>query len=165
MHYRCCWKRLQMEKIFKLKYFNNLVWTPLGSWVDIYINFCLQVHFKVSAAWYCSHYFPPVSTTPAINLPPVSLISMAICHRRRWHRRQICCPYRWHRWQHKRNWWQNLPPVSWHLWQICHRCRLYGWQFCLRSRWHRWCTLKKFEITLILFSGAWGKVLHGKNLK
>ncbi len=26
---------------------------PLGS------NFCLQVHFKVSAAWYCSHYLPP----------------------------------------------------------------------------------------------------------
>jgi hypothetical protein len=24
-------------------------------------------------------------------LPPVSLIPVAICHRRRWHQRQICC--------------------------------------------------------------------------
>jgi hypothetical protein len=39
---------------------------------------------------------------------------------------------------------------------------------------HRWCTLtyeylrefsKKFEMTLMLFSGAWGKVIHEKNLK
>jgi hypothetical protein len=51
-----------MEKIFKQKNFNNLVWAPLGSRVNIYINFCLQVHFKVSAAGYCSHYLPPVST-------------------------------------------------------------------------------------------------------
>jgi hypothetical protein len=33
-----------MEKTFKQKNFNNLVWTPLGSRVNIYINFCLQVH-------------------------------------------------------------------------------------------------------------------------
>jgi hypothetical protein len=39
-------------KIFKLKNFNNFVWAPLGSRVNIYINFCLQVHFKVSAAKY-----------------------------------------------------------------------------------------------------------------
>jgi hypothetical protein len=47
--------------------------------------------------------------------------------------------------------------------QICHRCR-----------WHRWCTLtceylrkfsKKFEMILTLLSGAWGKVIHEKNLK
>ncbi len=24
---------------------------------------------------------------------------------------------------------------------------------------------KKFEITLVLFSGAWGNMIHGKNLK
>jgi hypothetical protein len=30
--------------------FNNFVGTPLDSRVNIYINFCLQVHFKVSAA-------------------------------------------------------------------------------------------------------------------
>ncbi len=94
---------------------HNLVWAPLGSRVNIYINFCLQVHFKVSAAWYCSHCLPPVSlsTTPVANLPPVSLIPVAI-----FHRRQICRRYRWHRWQichrcqqQKGNWLQNLPPV------------------------------------------------------
>ncbi len=34
----------------KQKNFHNFVWTPLGSRVNIYINFCLQVQFKVSAA-------------------------------------------------------------------------------------------------------------------
>jgi hypothetical protein len=83
-----------MEKTFKQKNF-NLVWTPLGSRVNIYINFCLQVHFKVSA---CSLILlplfatgvvdtggkfaagvvdtvvnlPPASLTPVANLPPVS---------------------------------------------------------------------------------------------
>jgi hypothetical protein len=52
-----------MEKIFNQKNFNNFVCSPLGSRGNIFINFCLQVHFQVSAAWYCSHYLPPVSTT------------------------------------------------------------------------------------------------------
>jgi hypothetical protein len=77
--------RWQMKKTFKQKNFNNFVWTPLGSRVNIYINFCLQVQFKVSAAWYCSHYLPPVSLTPVANLSPVLLIPVAICHRRPWH--------------------------------------------------------------------------------
>ncbi len=71
-------------KTFRLKNFNNFVWTPLGSRVNIYINFCLQVHFQVFAAWYCCHYLPPVSTPPAANLPTVSLMPVAICHRRCW---------------------------------------------------------------------------------
>ncbi len=95
--HRCQRHRWQMEKTFKQKNFNNFVWTPLGSRVNIYINFCLQVHFKVSAAWYCCHYLPPVSTTPVANLPPASLIPVAICHRHCWHRWQICRRYRWHR--------------------------------------------------------------------
>ena len=66
--HRCQRHRWQMEKTFKLQSFNNFVWTPLGSRVNIYINFCLQVHFKVSAAWYCCHYLPTVSTTPVANL-------------------------------------------------------------------------------------------------
>ncbi len=52
-----------MEKIFNQKNFNNFIWSPLGSRGNIYINFCLQVYFQVSAAWYCSNYLPPVSTT------------------------------------------------------------------------------------------------------
>jgi hypothetical protein len=39
-----------MAKIFKLKNLNYFVWTPLGSRVNIYINFCLQVKFKMTAA-------------------------------------------------------------------------------------------------------------------
>jgi hypothetical protein len=63
--HRCQRHRWQMAKTFKQKNFNNFVWTPLGCRVNIYINFCLQVHFKLSAAWYCCHYLPPVSTTLA----------------------------------------------------------------------------------------------------
>ncbi len=38
------------EKIFNQKNFNNFVETPLDSRDNIYIHFCLQVHFMVSAA-------------------------------------------------------------------------------------------------------------------
>ncbi len=61
--HRCRWHRWQMRKIFTQKNFNNFVGTPLDSRVDTHIHFCLQVHFKVSAAWYLSHCLPPVSTT------------------------------------------------------------------------------------------------------
>ncbi len=76
--HRCQRHRWQMEKTLKQKNFNNFVLTPLGSRINMYINFCFQVHFKVSAAWYCCHYLLPVSTTPVANLPPVSLIPVAI---------------------------------------------------------------------------------------
>ncbi len=69
--------RCQMKKIFHQKNFNNFVGTPLDSRGYAYIHFCLQVHFKVSAAWYYSHCLPPVSLTPAANLPPVSLTPVA----------------------------------------------------------------------------------------
>jgi hypothetical protein len=65
VHHRCRWHRRHIEKIFNQKIFNYFVWTPLGRRVNNNINFCFQVHFKVSAAWYCSHYLPPVSTTQA----------------------------------------------------------------------------------------------------
>ncbi len=75
--HRCQRHRWQMAKTFKQKNFNNFVWTPLGSRVNIYINFCPQVHFKLSAAWYCCHYLPPASLTPVANLSPVSLTPAA----------------------------------------------------------------------------------------
>ncbi len=68
------WK---MEKIFNHKSLYYVIWTTLGSRVNLSINFSLQVHFKVSAAWYCSHYMPPVSRTLA-KLG-------ANCHRCRWY--------------------------------------------------------------------------------
>ncbi len=70
--HRCQRHRWQMEKTFKQKNFNNFVWTPLGSRVNIYIHFCLQVHFKVTSAWHCCQYLPPVSLTPVANLPLIS---------------------------------------------------------------------------------------------
>ncbi len=75
--HRCQRHRWQMAKTFKQKNFRNFVWTPLGCRVNIYINFCLQVHFKLSAAWYCCHCLPPASLTPVANLPPVSLTPAA----------------------------------------------------------------------------------------
>jgi hypothetical protein len=39
-----------MQKFSNHKSFNYLVWTPLGSRVNLYIHFSIQVHFKVSAA-------------------------------------------------------------------------------------------------------------------
>ncbi len=161
-----------MVKTFKQKNFNNFVWTPLCSRVNIYINFWFQVHFKLSAAWYCCHYLPLVSTT-----------RQQICRRCRWYRWQfatgvldtggkfaagivdtsskfatginnasenggkICHRCRWYPWQicHRRHWYPR---------QFCRRCRWHQWQICHRCRWYRWCTLtreylcefsKKFE--------------------
>ncbi len=85
--HRCQWHRWQMKKIFIQKNFNNFVGTPLDSRVNIYINFCLQVHFKVSAAWYCSHC-----------LPSVSLIPVESCRWYRWHWWQICHRCLWYWW-------------------------------------------------------------------
>ncbi len=79
-----------------------------------------------------------------------------ICRRRRWYRWQICRQCRWYQRQFCRR-------CRWHRWQICHRCR-----------WYRWSTLsceylrefsKKFETALMVYSGAWGKLIHGKNQK
>ena len=50
--HRCRWHRWQMKKIFNQKIFYNFVGTLLDSRVNINIHFSLQVHFKVSAAWY-----------------------------------------------------------------------------------------------------------------
>ncbi len=44
----------------------------MGSRVYIRVIFFLQVHFKVSAVRYCSHYLPLVSLTMVANLPLVS---------------------------------------------------------------------------------------------
>ncbi len=106
-----------MEKIFNQKNFHNFVWSPLGSRGNIYLNFCLQVHFQVSAAWYCSHYLPPVSTTPLANLPPVPLIRR--CQLRRW---QIATGF------------NNTRGTGG---KICSRCRWHRWQICRRCCWYR----------------------------
>jgi hypothetical protein len=91
---------------------------------------------------------PPASLTPAANLPPVSLTPVANLPPVSTTQGELVA---------------NLLPVSLIPAAICHRCQL-----------HRWCILtceylrefsKKFEMILMLLSGAWGKVIHEKDLK
>jgi hypothetical protein len=55
----------------------------------------------------------------------------------------------------------NLPPVSLtRVPRICHRGQICHWCRCRCREFS-----KKIKMTLMLFSGAWGKVIHEKNLK
>ncbi len=151
--HRCQRHGWQMEKIFNLKNFNNFVWSPLGSRGNIYINFSLQVHFQVSAAWYCFHYLPLVSLTPVENF-------------------RRC---RWYRWQFSTGVVDTGAKFAAGIVATgVNNTRETGGKIFRRCRWHRGCTLtceylrefsKKFEMILMLISGAWGKVIHEKNLK
>ncbi len=58
---------------------------------------------------------------------------------------------------------QLLKFFSLKIFSICHRCQR-----------HRWCTLsreylrefsKKFEMAVLVYSGAWGKLTNEKNQK
>ncbi len=102
----------------------------------------MQVHFKVSAAWYCSHYLPPWSLTPVANLPPVSTTQGKMVAK------FAAGVF---------DTGGNLPPVSLTPGRRC--------------RWYRWCTLaceylrefsKKFKTVLMWYSGAGGKLIHEK---
>ncbi len=113
------WHRMQMAKIFKLKNFNYFVWSR----VNIYINFCLQVQFHMSAAWYCTHR----------------------CQRHQW---QICCSCLWYRWQFATGvvdtdgkFATGINNASENGGKICHRYGWYRWQICRWCRWYQWCTL------------------------
>ncbi len=132
---------------------------------------------------------PLVLLTPAANLPPLSTTPVANCHRYQQHRRQFWRRCRWHRWQIMRtvsgcrNFKVNLKAKIYNMvtllpkgaqiklltflclkiFSICHRCR-----------WHRWCTLsreylrefsKKIEKAVLVYSDAWGKLIHEKNQK
>ncbi len=120
-----------------------------SSRLNIYINFCLQVHFKVSAAWYCSHCLPLVSLTPAANLPPASLTPVA-----------------------------NLPQVSTTLVKLVAKFAAGVVDTCgklaagvVGTGSQPWSAnisanfRKKFEMALTVYSGAWGKMIHDKNQK
>ncbi len=139
------WKKSSIRKILII-----FVGTPLDSRVNIYIHFRLQVHFKVSAAWYKSHCLPLVSLTQVATL--------------------LLC--RWYRWQFATGvvdtggkfaagivdtggkFATGLNNTSKIGGKICRRCHWYRWQICHRCRWYRWSTLsceylrefsKKFE--------------------
>jgi hypothetical protein len=112
----------------------DFVWTPCGSRVNLQTHFCLQVRFKVSAAWYCSHYLP---------------------HQCLGHQWQVCA-YNWHRWQ-------ICCRCRWFRGQFCQRCRWHRWQMCHQGLWYRCCTLtylreftKKFKTVLKRYSGLGG---------
>jgi len=47
------WKKSSIRKVFNILF--GHLWVVELTY--IYINFCLQVHFNVSAAWYCSYYW------------------------------------------------------------------------------------------------------------
>jgi hypothetical protein len=73
VHHRCRWHRWQM---YKNPQFRKVLIILFGHlWVNSYHidNFFLQVYFKVSAVWYCSHYLPPVLTTPAVPVVHLDL--------------------------------------------------------------------------------------------
>ncbi len=53
VHHRCQWHRWQMGKIFKLKYFDNFVWTPFGNTVNRNINFPFKFTLKGTVSWDC----------------------------------------------------------------------------------------------------------------
>jgi hypothetical protein len=80
----------------------------------------------------CHLYIPRIG--PHIFLNRIGRCCSIICHRYQ--------QYQWYRWQ-------TLPPMS--LILVVHlQFRIYPQIF------------KKFEITLTLFSGAWGKTIHEK---
>ncbi len=121
---------------------------------------------------------PLVLLTPVANLPPVSTIPAANCHRYQRHRRHIMrtisgCRYLKVNLKAKIYIYVTLllkgaqtkllKFFSLKIFFICHRCR-----------WHRWCTLsreylrefsKKFEMAVMVYSDAWGKLIYEKNQK
>ncbi len=58
---------------------------------------------------------------------------------------------------------ENLLRCRWHHWQICHQFWLYWW--CTLTCEYLLEFLEKFEMTLMLFSGTWGKMIHEKSLR
>ncbi len=134
-HQRCRWHQWQMEKIFNQKNFNYFVWTPFCRRVNIYIKFL---------------FFTFTSRCLQPDMVPNH------CHRRRWN--QLGSKFA-----------TGVNNTSRTGGKICRQCHWNWWQICRQCHWHRWCTLtyaylreflKKFEMTLTLFSGAWGKRIH-----
>ncbi len=95
VHHQCRWHRWQMEKIFNQKNFNYLVWTPLGSGVNIYIHFC---HQGVCRLILLPYFATSVVDTGSKVAAGVVDIRGIIGHQCCWHRWQICYRCCWYRW-------------------------------------------------------------------
>ncbi len=127
---------------------------------------------------FASQCVPPVSTIPAENLPAISTTPEANCH---WYQR--------HRWQTMglisgcRYLKVNLKArIYIYVNSTIQRCPnkiikkflIEDFFICHRCQRHLWSTLsyeyirefsKKFETALMLYSEAWGKLIHEKNQK
>jgi hypothetical protein len=69
-----------MEKIFKQKNFNNFVWAPLGSRVNIYKIFAFKFTLRCLQPDTGGKFAAGVVDTGG-NLPPALLTPAAICRR------------------------------------------------------------------------------------
>ncbi len=129
---------------------------------------------------------PPVSTILAANLPPVSTTPVANCHRYQRHRRQICHRCQWHWWQimgtisgcshlklnlkekiyiYVNSTTQRCPNKIIKIFQsedFCHlppvsATPLVHLELRISPR-----IFEKIRKALLVYSGAWGKLIHEK---
>ncbi len=77
VHHWCQWQRRQMERIFNQKSFNYFVLTPLGSRINIEINFSFTFTLRCKQS----------------DIVPI------LCNRCGWHMWQIYCWWHLYRWQ------------------------------------------------------------------
>ncbi len=99
------------------------------------INLFLQVQFNVSAVCSCSNYLPQVLLTPVANLPPLSLILVAI------YPKDLSINY-------------TCSTSG----KICCRCRFFIYRWCtLTCKYPREFLTKEIEMTLMLFSRLGGR--------
>ncbi len=163
----------------------------LQRYSQVKVHHRYQWHRWQNCRWYQRHrrqILPPVLL---VLLPPVSTTPVSNCHRYHWHRRQFCFRCQRHGWQIMetisdcRHFQVNLKAKIYiymlillpkgvqrklfkffwlKIFSICH---------CHQCQWHQWCTLsceylrkfsKKFETALIVYSGAWGKLIHEKTI-
>ncbi len=153
---------------------------PPSIWVYHYGHF---EFFRKFAEIFAAQGAPPVSTTPVANLHlSIPLRPFRIFSKIRGDIRGSRCTTGVN----------NTRGIGG---KICRRCRWCRWQICRRCRWYRrqfatgvintggkfatgvvdtggapWlanisANFRKFKMILMLFSGAWGKVIHEKNLK
>ncbi len=134
--HRCRWHRWQMEKIFNKKNINNFVWSPLVTRGNIYIFLPSSSLSDV----YSLILFPLFATgvvETGGNLPPAANLPPV-----------SLTPV------------ANLPPVSTTQGELVAKFAAGVVDLRISPR-----IFEKFEMILTLLSGAWGKVIHEKNLK
>jgi hypothetical protein len=136
--------------------------------------------FELGFSWI---RFPPTSEYPNRTVSNFFENSRRYSQLKVHHR---CC---WHRWQINKIFNQQIKKKNFeHLWVVESTCRcIFFFKFtfrcqqsdsvpiiCHRCHWYQWCTLtceylreflKKFEMTLMLLSEAWGKMIHEKKQK